>query len=233
MNGPLVSVVVPVLNGERFLGEAIESIRAQSYRALEILAVDDGSTDGTPELLAALSDVQCIRQENAGPASARNRGVEASRGELVAFLDADDVWIPSKLSLQVEALAADPDLELVFGHAEVFHDLERRDPTQPPRTGRILPARLPSSLLVRRRAFERIGPFDATHEPGEAVEWSSRAERMGIRYRMLEQVVYRRRIHGRNIARLTAEARLAYLGVAREAAARARAGDGSPEEAGE
>src|SRR3954451_22735593 len=88
---PLVSCIVPVFNGERYLREALQSILAQSYRPIEVVVVDDGSTDRSPVVVAGFGrEVRYLRQENAGPAAARNHGVQEARGELLAFLDADD-----------------------------------------------------------------------------------------------------------------------------------------------
>src|SRR5262245_10754564 len=99
---PLVSCIVPVYNGEAFLGEALASIRAQRHRPIEILVVDDGSTDGTAAVvMAADAGIRYMRQDNAGGAAARNRGIGMARGTFVAFLDADDLWPPEKLERQI------------------------------------------------------------------------------------------------------------------------------------
>ena len=101
----LISVIVPIHNGERFLGEALDSIAAQDYDAIEVIVVDDGSTDGGPALAAA-RDVQLLHQEQRGAGAARNAGIAVARGEILAFLAQDDLWLPSKLRLQVEILTA-------------------------------------------------------------------------------------------------------------------------------
>ena len=113
---PMVSVVIPVFDAGGRLLEAIVSVERQHYEPLEIVVVDDGSTDDTPAVIASLGTrVRSLRQPNAGPAAARNRGLAAARGELFAFLDADDLWPDGKLQRQVAALEADPDLDLVLG----------------------------------------------------------------------------------------------------------------------
>jgi glycosyltransferase involved in cell wall biosynthesis len=106
---PLVSVVVPVRNGERFLGEALDSVLAQDYEPVELIVVDDGSTDGSGDIAGARG-AHVIRQEGGGLAAARNAGLAAAQGELVAFIDADDVWLPGKLVRQVEYLLDRPDV---------------------------------------------------------------------------------------------------------------------------
>jgi glycosyltransferase involved in cell wall biosynthesis len=116
---PLVSVVIPAYNAERFLGQAVASVLAQSYRDLELIIVDDGSDDGTPGIIRALEaasvnrqtmPVRGIFQSNSGPSRARNRGIEEAQGAYVAFLDADDRWHPEKLERQIAVLEADPAL---------------------------------------------------------------------------------------------------------------------------
>ena len=113
---PMVSVVIPVFDAGGRLLEAIASVERQRYEPLEIVVVDDGSTDDTPALIESLGPrVRALRQPNAGPAAARNRGLAAARGELFAFLDADDLWPDRKLQRQVAALATAPDVDVVLG----------------------------------------------------------------------------------------------------------------------
>jgi glycosyltransferase involved in cell wall biosynthesis len=111
MSTPLVSCIVPVFNGERYLAEALDSVLGQTYRALEVIVVDDGSTDGTPAVVRTFgARVRCVTQPNAGLAAARNRGLAAATAELVAFLDADDLWLPEKIACQMERFRAHPEL---------------------------------------------------------------------------------------------------------------------------
>jgi len=113
---PLVSVIIPAFNARLHIGAALSSVLDQDYPNLEIIVVDDGSSDETSkEALRYGERVRVIRQANAGPAAARNRGVSASRGELLAFIDADDVWIAGKLVAQVRYLREHPDVGVVFG----------------------------------------------------------------------------------------------------------------------
>jgi glycosyltransferase involved in cell wall biosynthesis len=111
---PLASVIVPVYNGARFLRAALDSVLAQTYRPVEIVVVDDGSTDVSPGVIASYGDrVRSLRQANSGVAAARNAGIRAASGELIALLDQDDWWLPGKMAAQVERFAADPGLGLV------------------------------------------------------------------------------------------------------------------------
>jgi glycosyltransferase involved in cell wall biosynthesis len=121
MSTPLVSCIVPVFNGERYLAEALDSVLGQTYRALEVIVVDDGSTDGTPAVVRTFgARVRCVTQPNAGLAAARNRGLAAATAELVAFLDADDLWLPEKIACQMERFRARPELEVSLTHIQNF-----------------------------------------------------------------------------------------------------------------
>jgi hypothetical protein len=190
-----VSVVIAVRDGAAYLGEALRSVLTQRRPAQEIIVVDDGSSDGSAELARSFPGVRCLRQDPAGQASALNAGVVASGGDFLAFLDADDRWLSDKLELQLNAFSRDPELEIVFGHARQFCELG----VTSARTSRSpVPARLPSALLVRRAAWQRVGAFSSEWALGGVIEWCARAEDCGLRSRMLEDVVYERRVHGKN-----------------------------------
>ena len=117
---PLVTVVCPAYNCARFIKPALESVFAQSYRPIEVIVVDDGSTDGTPELIESYAEVSYLRQVNRGPSAARNSGIRAARGEYVAFLDLDDLWTPEKLSDQVAVLESYREAGLCFADMRLF-----------------------------------------------------------------------------------------------------------------
>src|SRR5262245_36771649 len=148
----LVSVVIPVYNGERYLAEAVRSVLDQEYRPLEVLVIDDGSTDGSGQVAGAFGpEVQYHRREHAGLAATRNYGTTVARGELLAFNDADDIWVPGRLTRQAEALAGEPMLDGVFGRMEQFvsPDLDAGLAERlQPRLAE-LPALSPCTLLVR------------------------------------------------------------------------------------
>ncbi len=220
-----MSVIIPVFNGELYLAEAIGSVLRQTRPPDEVVVVDDGSTDGSAALAEGFAGVRCVSQENQGQPAALNRGVEETRGSLLAFLDADDVWVPEKLALQLLALGEDPRLDMVFGHAEQFVDPGAPEAVVPRlEAGRtVMPAHLPSALLVRREAFERVGGFRSRWTVGNVVDWYARATEAGLNQRMLETVVYRRRLHGRNIGITASGSRSDYLAVVRAALERRRA----------
>lgn len=190
----LVSIVVPVYNSERFLAETVASVLAQSYRTWELLLVDDGSTDRSAEIMQSLAAqrpdaIRCLAQPggHCGVNAARNFGARNARGNLLAFLDSDDVWLPDKLEEQVTILEAHPEAGLVYGHSEYWRDWETDSeacepnsiPPLSPANRLYWPPELfagsyplgawgapcPSSFLVRRAAFEHVGGFDECFSP--------------------------------------------------------------------
>src|SRR4051794_17773364 len=116
MEKPLVSVIIPTYNGSAFLGETIDSVLAQTYSKVEVIVVNDGSTDGTASLLAAYGDrIRTSVTANLGTAAARNEGIRLSSGSLIAFLDHDDLWTPDKLEKQVQVMQADASVGMTHG----------------------------------------------------------------------------------------------------------------------
>jgi glycosyltransferase involved in cell wall biosynthesis len=196
---PLVSVVIPVHDGERYLAEAIRSVLDAGTAELEVLVVDDGSTDATPEVARAFGPpvAYFAQPERSGAGAARNRGVELARGELLAFLDADDLWTPTKLRRQLEVLRRDPATELVFGHLRHFVSPELDGATVsgldcPPD---LQAAHVPGAMLVRSESFARVGGFHPEVRAGEALEWLLRARELGLRETTISDLVLWRRVH--------------------------------------
>lgn len=216
MSGELVSCIIPVFNGARFLRDAIESVLLQTFAPVEILVADDGSTDDTPAVAASFgSRIVHLRQANAGPSAARNLGLAHAAGSFVAFLDADDLWHPEKLRKQMARFAQRPELDLCFAHVENFWMREGRD--APARTTHSsgadsVPGYVSGTLLARRRAFDTVGHFDARLLHGSDTEWLLRARTHGVIEEMLSEVLYRRRLHGGNRSlRFAARSREAFV----------------------
>lgn len=219
----LISVVIPVLEG-RFLDEAIESVLSQEHRPLEVVVVDS-SVGGLRDVAARHGPlVRYEWQAPAGIASGRNRGVELASGELLTFLDADDLFEPERLLLQVAALQRDASLEAVFGRVTEFVQPGLpetvRKSLRAPRDS--FPSHLVWAMLIRRSAFDRVGPFVTDFVVGETIEWYARAQAAGLRSAMLDQVVARRRLHGANTGITRWDARHDLVRVAREALERRR-----------
>ncbi len=222
--GDLISVVIPVYNGERYLAEAIDSVLGQSYPHLELIVVDDGSTDESSSIAQRNPAVRYCRQANSGAAAARNRGIGLAQGDWFAFLDADDLWTAEKLERQLAALQRESAAAAAFGHVEHFFSPEMdermkaqiRCPTAP------TPAYLPGALLVPRSAFFRVGLFDVTLQIGEFVDWVARAKHAGLMLLMLPEVVFRRRVHATNQGRVRRHLRHHYARVCKAALDRQR-----------
>lgn len=222
---PLVSTVIPVYNGERYLAEAIESVLNQEYPALEVLVIDDGSTDGTARVANQYATaVQYHRREHAGLAATRNYGTAIAAGELLAFLDADDLWMPGKLALQIAALRADATLDAVFGRMEQFVSPELDPALQErlrPRAAD-LAALSPCTLLIRTASYRRVGDLDSTWKVGEFLDWLLKARERGLRTRMLDENVLRRRIHRDNMGLREKDSRSDYARILRASLERRR-----------
>lgn len=225
MSVPTVSVVIPVLDG-RYLREALESVVTQDYRPIEIVVIDSSDDDvvrATVERYDPL--VRYERQAPVGIAAARNRALELASGELLTFLDSDDLFEPGRLRLQASILTMDPSLEAVFGLATEFIQpglgAAERASLRRPRTD--VESHLVWAMLIRRSAFDRIGPFTEDFVLGETVDWYARAQGMGLRSTMLDQVVARRRLHGANTGIRRWDAREELVRVARAALERRRA----------
>jgi glycosyltransferase involved in cell wall biosynthesis len=192
-----VSAVVPLFNGRRFIRAAVESILTQELRPREIILVDDGSSDGGAETLADCPDLRIVRQPNGGEAAARNRGIGEASQPLIAFLDQDDIWLPTKLKAQMAALGHDPSIDIVFGPHRLFAEDGARWFRQD-LLDKTLVARLPGTLLVRRSVFERIGLFREDMKLGSDVDWTWRAGDAGMRFHSVAETVLLRRLHGAN-----------------------------------
>lgn len=200
--GPLVTVVIPVKDGARFLREAIDSVLSQSHPRIEVVVVDGGSTDGSTEIAGSYEAVTLIAQEGTGIGGAWNEGVEAGSGELIALLDSDDRWLPGKLEAQVAMLGDDPALDAVIGG--VRHFLEPGHAIPPGFRPELLEseesARMPGAILFRRSMWEEVGAFDTGYDIATDVEWFFRLNDAGVRIGIVPEVVIEKRIHDSNLS---------------------------------
>ena len=222
----MVSVIIPAYNAARYIGETLESVRAQTYRNFEIIVIDDGSTDETAAIAQSQSDVRYGWQENATCGIARNTGVAMARGELLAFLDADDLWSADKLVKQVEFYQSLPATEaplLIYGGGRQFFspELDPQFYANVRLLDRPQATILASNLLVSHADFARIGPFFA--RLAEAMDWHLRAVDMGAQVHILPDVFLSRRIHLNNIGRTQGVDKTEYARVIKEALDRRRA----------
>jgi glycosyltransferase involved in cell wall biosynthesis len=203
MSRPLISVVIPARDREAYVGEAIESVLLQRQPSLEIVVVDDGSRDRTASIARGFPAVRCIRRDHGGAAAARNTGVEAARGELLAFLDSDDRWAPRKLERQLAALSNATGPALVLGHVEHFvsPELDQSTASRLACPERAAPGLCCGAMLLSAMDFHRVGPFDETFRVGEFIDWYARAEEASLERTIVDAVVLYRRLHAGHLDR--------------------------------
>jgi glycosyltransferase involved in cell wall biosynthesis len=203
---PLISCIVPAFNADKFIYETLDSIYAQSYTQIEVIVVDDGSTDDTARKVQEYRpEVRYFHQDNGGPARARNLGIERSHGDMLAFLDADDLWHPEKLAKQMERFQARSDLDFCVAHIQNFWIPEMQTEAarfkDHPRS-KPLPGYVAATLLARRSLFETIGSFDTTFDHADMMAWYMRASEHGAKSELLQDTLVFRRIHNLNRSRV-------------------------------
>jgi len=207
---PIVSVVIPTYQYAGFVGEAIDSVLAQTYTDYELILVDDGSTDGTREVVAAAygNQIKYIYQDNRGLAAARNTGIRASKGEYLSFIDADDVWLPNKLELEVEFLDTHPSVSMVCSNYTYFGSRGRQKKTGfegvPLAFGygqKEIFFHNPisaSAVLIKKLCFEKVGDFDESMIQCEDLDmWLRIAAHFEIDY--INTPLSKYRFHERNM----------------------------------
>jgi glycosyltransferase involved in cell wall biosynthesis len=220
----LVSVIIPVFNGAQYLGDAIDSVLAQTYRPIEVIVVNDGSTDASGSIAERYGPpIRCCHQVHVGIGAARNRGAEEGLGEFLAFLDADDLWVEGKLKSQIAAFSADPSLDMVFGCVRQFHSPELSDAQKRPIIyGRdSAPGYIAGSMTISAAAFQRV-KFTTDWRVGEFVDWYLRAAEAGLKSKMLSDVVLLRRVHTDNMGIRERNARSDYVRIVKAALDRRR-----------
>lgn len=197
---PLVSVIIPVYNGGRYLRAALESVFAQTYRPFEVIVVDDGSADDSGAIAQSFAELRYKLQANQGVAAARNHGLEAARGEFFAFLDQDDLWTPEKLKLQMDHMLGNPDLGYTLTQQQFFLDPGatipswfRKELLDSVHTGWVL-----GTLVVRRTAFEKVGNFATGYSAASDGDWFFRAKAAEIPMAVVPELLLHKRIHGAN-----------------------------------
>ncbi len=196
-----ISCIIPVFNAAKYLAEAIDSVLAQTVVPDEIILVDDGSTDESAQIAATYRrHLRLVAQENRGPAAARNRGLQLATGELITFLDADDLWARDKTARQCDAFAAAPELSICIAHAQNFWapELQHERAHLDQRYADPHPGYVCQCLMARRDVFDRVGLFDESLRVSEDTDWFARAERAGVVKQVLPEVLVRRRLHTSN-----------------------------------
>ena len=203
-----VRVIVPVFNAERFLREGLESLFGQNVENLEVIVVDDGSTDGSARIAQSFGDkVRYVAQENGGPSKARNTGLRLVDDGIVGFLDADDLWSPNRLKVQLPMLQADPSIDILLGRTlwqwlPTDEDVVRESSTngEPP-AGFTCLGTFIGSALYRRSVFDKVGLYDESLRYSEDVDWFMRAKEQDVNWRVIKEVTLHYRRHRGNMTR--------------------------------
>lgn len=201
-NSPLVSVVIPTHNYGKFIAATLDSVRAQTYRSIETIVVDDGSTDHTADVVRAYSEVRYFYQSNQGVSVARNRAIADAQGEFIAFLDADDIWKPEKLSIQIAYMLQHPDISITATKVRNFIEPGTQLPPwfDPENELDDQESPIPSTLVVRKTVFSQIGVFSPDYRASEDLEWLCRARDAQIPMITLPEMLILRRLHGANLS---------------------------------
>jgi glycosyltransferase involved in cell wall biosynthesis len=221
---PLVSVIIAVKNGERFLASAIRSVLAQTYRPYEIIVVDGQSQDATAAIARSFADVRYIWQTSRGVAEAYNMGLEAALGDFIAFLSHDDEWTPDKLAVQIGYLIEHPEIYYTVARVKFFVEPGYSSPPgfRPEWLEGDHVAFLPETLVARRAVFDLVGRFDPAVSPADDVDWFARAKDLGIPVAVISQILLRKRIHNTNTVLTTPENDHLLLTILRNSLARKR-----------
>ena len=222
---PHVTVIIPAYNEERFIAEALESVISQNYEPFDIVVSDDGSTDRTVEIARSFAGVEVLALEHAGVSHTRNVAIRQAKGEWLAFLDADDVWLPGKLAAQVAAVRAKPTAGICFTH--LLFDVAQPAPAwyRGPEDGTVRLGFEPSTWLVRKDLFDRVGYFDQQRSLAEDTDWLARLNDAGVEQVIVTDCLVRRRIHGKNASGNIPGAKQAIVQLLRESVSRKKAAD--------
>jgi len=219
-----ISVVIPFYNGASFLKEAVESVLSQGIEDMEIVLVDDGSTDDSVEKINQIKDarIKIMRQENAGAATARNNGVKLATGKYISFLDADDIWAPNKLKLQLAEIEKEVGINMVYGQVKEFNDESVLSGLAIKPEEKTFVGYSPIALLISKEDFLKVGEFQGKFKVAEFIDWYDRAKHLGLKELVLPDIVAYRRIHSGNVDRLRRADVKQYVAVLKEALERRR-----------
>ena len=207
LSAPSVSCIVPTFDAGEHLAGALECILGQTHPPAEVVVVDDGSSDDTVAIARGWGDpVRVVEQTTSGPAATRNRGAAEATGDLFAFLDPDDRWLPHKLEVQVAHLLAEPGAGGCVGRVrQVWADGFEEQAAHYAEHARMatdgVPGYATTALLVRREAWAEVGPLDTERWYSDATEWFVRARDLGVRIDLLDEVLTLHRLHDQNLTR--------------------------------
>jgi glycosyltransferase involved in cell wall biosynthesis len=226
-----VGVTIPVRNGERYLAETLESVLSQNVAAGDVVVIDDGSQDRTVSVAQGYAPhVRCVSQAAMGIGAARNRGVAEVEGDLLTFVDGDDLWPSDRLERQLQAFDTPSPPDIVFGRIEQFvsPDLDAAAAAELRCSTAPQPAFLANTMLLPRSTWERVGPFSTEVVRSEFLDWLLRARELELREVMIDAVVLRRRLHASNHGRVQHDNAAEYARILKQALDRRRSMSGKP-----
>ena len=193
-----VSVIIPVYNGSRYLAATIESVLAQTYPLHEIIVIDDGSTDSSPDILRAYGDrLRVTRQTNQGVAATRNAALKQATGDVINFIDQDDLWPAGRTEALVSALQSDPDALVAAGQVEVLYE-RSRPPSPLDNFGTAVREFYVGSLCIRKEVFDLLGPLHTGLGYADDVDFFMRRREANIKTVYVDDVTLRYRLHESN-----------------------------------
>lgn len=204
-----ISAIIPIHNQMDYLADAIESVLVQQYPISQIILVDDGSDESLDEVRANYPDVVYLRQSHQGAAAARNWGARHATEEFLAFLDADDLWMPNKIAKQLELFETTKS-EIIFTHIEQFVSPEISCPPPKHLSG---PGYCASTMLLKKSTFFKVGEFNTEYKTGEFIEWYLRAKKNNISMALCNSILAKRRIHRSNHSAKVRANRTDYLKI--------------------
>jgi glycosyltransferase involved in cell wall biosynthesis len=227
MNRDLVSVIMPVFNAEKYVREAIESVLSQTYTDIELICVNDKSTDNSLSLLESFGNTVILinNEDNCGTAESRNKGIRLARGGFLAFIDNDDTWERTRLEVQMKQFNNNPQLDVSFSYIKNFISPDLGEEVKklrycPPDP---MPGYIPSTILIKRTSFEKVGDFESRWNNGESFAWILKAKEAGLKFGMVDDVLVKRRIHETNKGVLSSSKSWGdYLKILRESIDRRR-----------
>lgn len=224
MKKPWVSAIIAARNGEKYISQALESIVNQDYKKVEILVIDNGSSDGTAEIVKSYPCVKYVYFSEPNVALARAKGVELAKSDYIAFLDQDDVWVKDKISQQIHFLEKNVLYGGVVGYQKLFLEEGVKKPhwlkaafLDDPQVGY-----LPSTFLVKRQVFEKINKGDARYPSASDAAWFFKAKALNILIGLLPCVLVHRRMHDENETHKVDDLHRGLLSVMRESIQRQR-----------
>jgi glycosyltransferase involved in cell wall biosynthesis len=199
---PLVSVIMCVKNGGRFFLSAVESVLSQEYNPLEIIVVDGHSTDQSGKAARAIKGIRYIRQKDHGLANARNLGIWESRGNFIAFLDSDDLWMPGKLSTQMAYLGTHTEClgTVTWLRYSLEPEYYAAHPSRNAHYEQTQVGYTPSTLVARKELFTRVGTFDPAYSMGCDLDWFARLLSKQIPVATIPDILLTKRIHNHNLS---------------------------------